>query len=367
MQPSSSTPPAPVARRLRLGVLFGGRSGEHEVSLMSAESILAALDHDRYEIVPIGIARDGRWLFGGDPLELLRRGGPIPAGAPLWPRPEDLAGLDVIFPVLHGTFGEDGTVQGFLDLTGIPYVGCGVLASALAMDKAVSKQLFAAIGLPLTPWLVVYRHEWERQPGPILARIEGQLDYPLFIKPANLGSSVGITKARDRADLQAGLDEAALYDRKMIVEQAVPHAREIEVSVLGNEEPVVSIPGEIVPSNEFYDYAAKYLDGASIERIPAPITAEQTAQVQDMALRAFCAVDASGLSRVDFLLDDESGRVYINELNTIPGFTSISMYPKLWEASGMPYGQLLDRLIELALERHHQRSRNRTSYAPPRG
>ncbi len=351
-----------MSSQLRIGVIFGGRSGEHEVSLSSVQAVLKAIDKERYTIVPIGIDKQGRWLFDGDPLEQLICGGRASEDAPFWPRPEQLAGIDAIIPVLHGTYGEDGTLQGMLDLAGIPYVGCGVLASALAMDKAVSKMVFAAHGLPQTPWQVVMREEWEAQPRDVLDRLETHLVYPMFTKPANLGSSVGIGKASERNSLAAGLSEATAWDRKAVVEQGVPHAREIECAVLGNDDAIASLPGEIIPSNEFYDYAAKYLDGASRERIPAPITAEQTAAVQEMAVRAFHAVDGSGLSRVDFLLNNATGEVFLNEVNTMPGFTSISMYPKLWEASGMTYPRLVDRLIELALARHAERLRNRTTF-----
>jgi D-alanine-D-alanine ligase len=327
---------------------------------MSVQSVLAALDKDRYTIIPIGIDKTGRWLFDGDPLEQLVSGGSAPEDAPLWPGPRDLAGIDVILPILHGTYGEDGTLQGLLDLAGIPYVGCGVLGSALAMDKAVAKQVFAAHGLPQTPWQLVMRDEWQAGPSAVLQRLETALRYPLFTKPANLGSSVGISKTHDRDELAAGLAEAAAFDRKIVVEQGVSQAREIEVAVLGNDDPIASAPGEILPSNEFYDYAAKYLDGASREIIPARLSDEQSAQVRSLAVQAFRAVDGSGLSRVDFLLAGDTGELFLNEINTLPGFTSISMYPKLWAASGLPYPQLLDRLIELALARHADRARNRT-------
>ena len=351
-----------MSSKLQVGVLFGGRSGEHEVSLMSVQSVLNAIDRTRYEITCIGIDREGRWLFEGDPLETLVCGGSAPADAPLWPDPEHFAGLDVIFPVLHGTYGEDGTLQGLLDLAGIPYVGCGVLASALAMDKAVSRMLFQGHGLPQTPWAVVFRARWETDPKVELDRLEAELTFPMFTKPANLGSSVGIRRVNDRAALRAGIDEAARYDRKIVIEQGVANAREIEVSVLGNDDPVASIPGEIVSSNAFYDYAAKYLDGASRELIPAPLAPEQTEAVRGMAVRAFRAVDGSGLARADFLLNDASGEIFLNEINTMPGFTNISMYPKLWEASGLPYPQLIDRLIELAAERHVEIARNQHTY-----
>ncbi len=268
----------------------------------------------------------------------------------------------MLLPVLHGTYGEDGTLQGLLDLAGIPYVGCGVLASSLSMDKAVSRMLFAGYGLPQTPWEVVFREKWDTEPLVELDRLENNLTYPMFTKPANLGSSVGINRVDDRTELRSGIDEATRYDRKIVVEQGVANAREIEVSVLGNDDPIASIPGEIVPSSDFYDYAAKYLDGASRERIPAPITAEQADAIREMAVRAFRAVDGSGLARADFLLDGISGEIFFNEINTMPGFTNISMYPKLWEASGLPYPQLVDRLIELALERHTQIVRNQHTY-----
>ncbi len=295
-------------------------------------------------------------------LELLVCGDSAPDDAPLWPSPEHFADIDVLLPVLHGTYGEDGTLQGLLDLAGIPYVGCGVLASSLAMDKAVSRMLFAGYGLPQTPWEVVFRERWEDNPTVELDRLEGSLTYPMFTKPANLGSSVGISKVENRTELRSGIVDAARYDRKIVVEQGVANAREIEVSVLGNDDPIASVPGEIIPSSAFYDYAAKYLDGASRERIPAPITPEQSNAIQDMAVRAFRAVDGSGLARADFLLDDVSGEIFLNEINTMPGFTSISMYPKLWDASGLPYPQLIDRLIELALERHSQLARNQHTY-----
>ena len=270
--------------------------------------------------------------------------------------------LDVIFPVLHGPFGEDGTVQGLLELAGVPYVGCGVLAGSLAMDKIASKEIFIAHGLPVAPYRAVTRKRWETEPAAVIADLETHLGYPVFVKPANLGSSVGVGRA-GRAGLEAALAEAARYDRKLIIEAAVPNAREIECGVLGNDEPLASMPGEVVPSNEFYDYAAKYLDGRSELRIPAPITADQAAQVRKLAVQAFLALDAAGLSRVDFLLDDVSGELYLNEVNTMPGFTSISMYPQLWAASGVPYTELIDRLIELALERHADRERSQNVYA----
>jgi D-alanine-D-alanine ligase len=358
-------------RKLRVGVILGGRSGEHQVSLASARSVMAALDPDKYEVVPLGITQDGRWLLNGDPLARLLDGGngadttaSDVTGRELVPGASGRAfpPLDVIFPVLHGPFGEDGTIQGLLEIAGIPYVGSGVLASALGMDKLAAKEAFAAQNLPQTPYVGLKRKDWEADPEAAIARIEGHLPYPLFVKPANLGSSIGINKAHDRAGLCAALAEAARYDRKLLVEQAVPRAREIECSVLGNDDPIASVPGEVVPDREFYDYAAKYLDGDSQLLIPAPISAAVAARVRELAVRAFLALDCSGLARVDFLLDGGTEQVFLNEINTMPGFTAISMYPKLWEASGIPYPELVDRLIDLALERHADRARSQVAY-----
>jgi D-alanine-D-alanine ligase len=365
--------------KLRIGIIFGGRSGEHEVSLMSARSVMAALDREKYEVIPIGITRTGRWLTG-DVVAALTEGQPT-ATAALLPDPEmpglmqmvsgaagentaeshltnslaPVSRLDVIFPVLHGTFGEDGTVQGLLEMADIPYVGAGVVGSAVGMDKAIFKQVIAANDLPVLPWRLVLSSRWQQQPEAVLDDIEAALAYPVFTKPANLGSSVGIAKCRNRAELCAGLDEAAHYDRRLIVEQGI-NARELEIAVLGNDAPQASVIGEVRPRRDFYDYVAKYLaDGSEEESeliIPAQLTPAQAARVTELALRAYQAIDCGGLGRVDLLLDKESGALYINEINTIPGFTRISMYPKLWEASGLSYPDLLDRLVELALERH---------------
>lgn len=362
--------------RLRVGILFGGRSGEHEVSLRSARSVVAAFDPDRYEVALLAIDKQGRWLLGQNASSMLT--------APHEPTPqeeidqrsevrelrpeirgESLAGLDVIFPVLHGPLGEDGTVQGLLELADLPYVGCGVTASAVGMDKATCKAVFAAHGLPQAPYVALKRSRWEAAPEAVLDAIEAQFSYPVFVKPANLGSSVGISKAANRASLRQALDEAARYDRRLVVEQGID-AREIEVSVLGNDVPVASLPGEVAPRREFYDYAAKYITDDSDLLIPAPLSPELTAEVQRLAVAAFLAIDGAGMARVDFLLDRQTGQLYLNEVNTIPGFTSISMYPKLWEASGLPFAQLLDRLIELALERHADKNRNQTSFSPNR-
>ncbi len=371
--------------RLRVGVVFGGRSGEHEISLISARSVMAAMDPEKYEIVPIGITKDGRWIAGGDPMAALTSGdeglsGPaVILGDPshrglMRLEQEDgrlvlelLAGLDLVFPVLHGPYGEDGTIQGLLDMAGIPYVGAGVTGSALGMDKAIFKSLMRAYDLPVVDHMLVKRREWEADPEGVMDRVEGAFDYPVFTKPVNLGSSVGITKCRSREELARGLADAARYDRKLLVEAAVPQAREIEVSVLGNDEPVASVPGEIIPSREFYSYAAKYLDDgerASKLLIPAPIPEEAAERARELAVQAYLAIDCAGMARADFLMSGKTGELFINELNTIPGFTHISMYPKLWEASGLPYPKLIDRLIELALERHADKARNRISYQP---
>jgi D-alanine-D-alanine ligase len=370
--------------RLRVGVIFGGQSGEHEVSLASARSVIAALDPEKYEIVPIGITHRGRWLTAGDPMAVLTAG-PDESGfaendsastltvAPPAPSSRELVPgatgqrfptLDVIFPVLHGPFGEDGTVQGLLELAGVAYVGCGVLASAVGMDKIASRAIFAAAGLPQPRYLPIKRRDWEQDPKTVIAGVEAALRYPVFVKPANLGSSIGISKARDAVELAASLTDAARYDRRLLVEEAVPQAREIEVSVLGNDDPIASVPGEIVPSNEFYDYAAKYIDGKSGLLIPALLPAPIAARVRELAVQAYKAIDAAGLARVDFLLASQGDalELYINEVNTLPGFTAISMYPKLWEATGVSYVELVDRLIDLALERHQDKARSLTSY-----
>ena len=374
-----------MVAKIRVGVIFGGRSGEHEVSLMSAQSVMDALDKEKYEIVPIGITREGRWIASGDPMRALAAGDPDAS------RPAALLGdpsqrgliqlketgraveatrieeLDVVFPVLHGTYGEDGTVQGLFELAGIPYVGAGVIGSALGLDKIAFKDIMRAHKLPIVDDVALKRKEWDADPAGVIARIEARLDYPVFTKPANLGSSVGISKCHDRAGLMAGLAEAARYDRKLIVEAAVTEAREIEVSVLGNDDPIASLPGEIIPSREFYDYESKYIDTgeqASKLLIPAPISPEMTERVRDLAVQVYRAIDCAGMARADFLLAGETEELYINEVNTIPGFTSISMYPKLWAASGISYPELIDRLIELALERYRDKARSETVYRP---
>lgn len=369
--------------KIRVGIIFGGRSGEHSVSLVSAEGVMSAIDRDKYEVIPIGITPEGRWIVTNDPLKALSSGstayGP-PAGLLAEAVSHALVVLeegeqaitavpigrvDVVFPVLHGPFGEDGTLQGMLEMAGIAYVGAGVAASAVGMDKVLFKDIARAHGLPVTPYLPVKRVVWQRAPEQVVAHVEEEIGYPCFVKPANLGSSVGITKAHDRSELVAALDEAAKYDRKLLVEMAVD-AREIEVGILGNDEPIASVPGEIVPGNEFYDFAAKYVDGTSTLLIPAPIPDDRASEIRRMAVEAFLASDCAGMARADFLLDKKAGIAYINEINTIPGFTPISMYPKLWAASGISYAELIDRLIELALERHADRARSATSYQRPR-
>ncbi len=343
---------------VRVMVVFGGRSGEHEVSLASARAIIEALD-GRHETVPVGITRSGRWISSGDPmreLETRREETSAPSGPPA--RAEErlpavtLGSVDVVFPVLHGPYGEDGTIQGMLELAGIPYVGSGVLASAVGMDKLTMKKVFAYHGLPQVEWLGLTRKEWRADESSWLQEVEAYLGYPCFVKPANLGSSVGINKATDADGLKRALDEAAKLDRRLIVEAGVD-AREIEVSVLGNEGAEVSVPGEIVVStNEFYDYEAKYSEGGMELLVPADISDETTREVRRLARAAYDAIDAAGMARVDFFLERDTNRLLINEINTIPGFTPTSVYSRLWAASGLPYKVLLDRLIQLALERH---------------
>jgi D-alanine-D-alanine ligase len=366
-------------RRVRVGILFGGRSGEHEVSLASARSVLAALDPERFEPVLIGITRSGRWLEPAEAAAALQAGpdaaaetpvalqpgtGQAPAqpgaASPL-PLPGGLAraAVDVVFPVLHGPNGEDGTIQGLLELAGVPYVGSGVLGSALAMDKGAMKDAFRAHGLPTAAYEVVRRSAWEADPEGTVDRLERAFGLPCFVKPCNLGSSVGISKAHDRGELRAALGLAASYDRRIIVEAFVPSAREIECSVLGNDHPVASLPGEAVPPGEFYDYTAKYEDDRLRLEVPARLPPGVAAQVQDMAVRVFQALDLAGMARVDFFLRRDTGELLVNEANTIPGFTPTSMYPKMWEASGLPYRELVSRLIDLALERAEDRARRR--------
>ncbi len=392
--------------KLRVGILFGGRSGEHEVSLLSAASVFKAIDHKKFDVQLIGITKDGRWLTAADAAQLL----PLPAsaeprhlragnpeatpGAALLERGEEVLvppvpahvdhqtnslttlrasaetslGVDVIFPVLHGTFGEDGTVQGLLELADLAYVGSGVLGSAAGMDKDVMKRLFAAAKLPIPKHVTLLRREWQERPRRARQRIEAALRYPMFVKPANLGSSVGISKAHDRGELDTAVDLAASFDRKIVIEQSIggkrAKARELEVAVLGNDAPEASVVGEVIPSKEFYDYEAKYLSEGSQLIIPAKLTGAETKRIQQMAIAAFQACDCAGMARVDFLMEPgqpsatRPRKIYLNEVNTLPGFTAISMYPKLWQASGLSYGKLIDRLIELAIERHAEKRSN---------
>ncbi|MEW6717384.1 MAG: D-alanine--D-alanine ligase family protein [Chloroflexota bacterium] len=370
--------------KIRVGVLFGGRSGEHAVSLMSARSVLQQLDAEKYDITQIGLTLEGKWLVGEDVLEAFVSGktGHL-SSATLLPDPsrsglrllrqdagheilETLTELDVVFPVLHGPYGEDGTLQGLLDMADVAYVGAGVLGSSLGMDKGVFKDVMRANGIPVVDYLVVLRSELEADLEEVVGRAEEVAPYPLFTKPANLGSSVAVSKCQSRSDLVEGLMEAALYDRRILVERGVD-AREIEVSVLGNDCPIASIPGEIIPAAEFYSYEAKYHDSRSQLIIPAPLSEELIEEFREVAIRAYRAVDCAGMARVDFLLDRHTDKVFLSELNTIPGFTQISMYPKLWEASGIPYRELLDRLIELALERKAERDRTVRVYKREKG
>ncbi len=370
-----------MKKKLRIGILFGGRSGEHEVSLLSAASILKSIDKTKYEIVPIGITKQGQWVSSSDAQRLLTgEAKPAPAltkkarsrsiqlnaSAELVHQSGTLAqALDVIFPVLHGTFGEDGTIQGLFELADVAYVGSGVLGSAAGMDKDAMKRMFAASKLPMVKHVTLLRSQWVASKRKCTTQIEAALKYPLFVKPANLGSSVGISKVHDRSELPKAMDEAARFDRKIVIEQGVGgkrgKARELEVAVLGNDNPEASVVGEIVPDREFYDYASKYdATSTSEPQIPAKITKAEAKQIREMAIRAFKACDCSGLARVDFLMDPPSAtgkpaKIYLNEINTMPGFTSISMYPKLWEATGVSYRQLIDRLITLGIERHDER------------
>jgi D-alanine-D-alanine ligase len=364
-------------KRLRVGVLFGGRSGEHEVSLASAASVIRGMDPDKYEPVPIGITKDGHWLVGEGAIkmlpEVLKGGRRVmltadPTEAALIPldRGAGAQRLDVFFPVMHGTFGEDGTIQGLLDLAGLPYVGAGVLGSAIGMDKDVSKRLCEAAGIPVVPWYTFHRWQWEQNPAVVKAAIEEKFLYPVFVKPATLGSSVGMTKVHSAEELGPALDLACEYGMKILVEKAVS-AREIEVSVLGNHQPQASIPGEIVPHREFYDYTAKYLEDGTQLLIPADLKPVQSKKIQELAVNAFRTLELSGMARVDFFLEKAGGKLYLNEVNTIPGFTSISMYPKLWEASGIGFRELIDRLITLAFELHEEKARTKYAIELPEG
>ena len=353
-------------KKIRVGLLFGGRSCEHEVSVRSARSVLEAIDRDKYDLTMIGISKEGRWLMAGDAVGVLQAG--VVEAGDLLPVVLEQGGalvaqsggapdqrLEVIFPLLHGPFGEDGTVQGLMELAGIPYVGSGVVGSAVGMDKEMMKRVFHAEGLPQVQYAVVRRHRWRQDPAGVQRQVEAQLGYPLFFKPANMGSSVGVCKAHGPQEFGACLEESAAYDTKVIAEAEAADCREVECAVLGNEDARASVVGEVVPGNEFYDYNAKYLDDNSQLIIPAQLSPTATEQVRELALRAFRAVEGAGLARVDFFVGRQDERIYVNEINTLPGFTPISLYPKLWEASGIGYAKWIDRLIQLALERHRDR------------
>ena len=374
-------------KKLRVGIIYGGRSGEHEVSVASAAAVFQNLDPERYLPIPILIDKEGRWALPARPPAISIAADVIQAGRKATSEPSREAhliahpggdtlltvdrrengavvsglGLDVVFPVLHGPYGEDGTVQGLLELANVPYVGAGVLASAVGMDKAAMKKVFAADHLPICDYEVVLARDWRRDERAIMSTIGTRLGFPVFVKPANLGSSVGISKARHATELRDAINLAAEFDRKIVIEAAVPKAREIECSVIGNDEPEASVPGEVVPSREFYDYEAKYLDSGSQLLIPAPLSKSLTEKVRELAVAAFRAIDGAGMARVDFLLSGETNILYLNEVNTIPGFTTIGMYSKMWAASGLPFPALLDRLIGLALERHGEKQQRRTS------
>ncbi len=369
-----------TTEKIKVGLIFGGRSGEHEVSFCSASSIIKAIDKDKYTVVPIGITKEGRWISPQD-SELALQSGKIegkntvillndPSGRALvridnnqrLDKSSALERLDVIFPVLHGPYGEDGTVQGLLELADIPYVGAGVAASAISMDKDLMKIIFKQRNLPILKWMTIKRKEWQKDKEKILSLVQDDFEYPLFVKPTNLGSSVGITKVHKKEELEKAIDLASSYDRKILIEEGLEEVREIECSVLGNDEPRASVVGEVKPAGEFYDYDSKYIDKETQLIVPADLPDGVSRKVQEIALRAFKAVDAAGMARVDFFVTKKENKIYLSEINTIPGFTSISMYPRLWEASGISYPELIDRLIQLALERHQDKNQNKISY-----
>jgi len=369
-----------TTKKIRVGIIFGGRSGEHEVSFCSASSIIKAINKDKYTVVPIGITKGGRWISPQD-SELALQSGKIEGKNTVillndsfskslvcidnnqkLDKSSTLDKLDVIFPALHGPYGEDGTVQGLLELANIPYVGAEVAASAISMDKELMKTIFKQKGLPVLKWLTIKRKEWQKDKEKILSLIQNGFEYPLFVKPTNLGSSVGITKVHKKEELEKAIDLASSYDRKILIEKGLEEVREIECGVLGNDEPRASVVGEVKPAGEFYDYDSKYIDEGTQLIIPADLPDEVSQEVQRIALYAFQAVDAAGMARVDFFVSKKENKIYLSEINTIPGFTSTSMYPRLWEASGIPYPELIDRLIQLALERHQDKRQNKISY-----
>jgi len=367
-------------KKIRVGIIFGGRSGEHEVSFCSASSIIKAIDKDKYTVVPIGITKEGRWISPQD-SELALQSGKIDGKNTVillndsfskslicidnnqkLDKSSALEKLDVIFPALHGPYGEDGTVQGLLELANIPYVGAEVAASAISMDKELMKIIFKQKNLPVLKWMTIKRKEWQKDKEKILSLIQNNFEYPLFVKPTNLGSSVGITKVHKKEELEKAIDLASSYDRKILIEKGLEEVREIECGVLGNDEPRASVVGEVKPAGEFYDYDSKYIDERTQLIIPADLPDGVCKEVQEIALRAFKAVDAAGMARVDFFVTKKENKIYLSEINTIPGFTSTSMYPRLWEASGISYPELIDRLIQLALERHQDKEQNKISY-----
>ncbi len=369
-----------MAKKIKIGVIFGGRSGEHEVSLVSAESVMKSLDRKKYDIIPIGITKRGEWATGKSKLLELFKQGKIKKGSRL--PPDVLTKIDVAFPILHGTFGEDGTIQGLFEMINVPYVGAGVLGSAMGMDKVVQKQVCEQAGLPIVKYIWFNAGDILRRPlgvdktSPhkttrerrslmhILRHIEKTLKYPCFVKPANMGSSVGISRAKNRKELIAGINLAAKYDKKILVEGACPNVREIECSVLGNDNPIASLPGEVISSGEFYDYDAKYIDGRSRAVIPAEIPKKMIEMIRNLACQVFRVTNCLGMARVDFLLDNKRQKIYVNEINTIPGFTSISMYPKLWQASGLSYKNLLDTLINLGIQNFKEKQKLELAYNP---
>lgn len=367
-------------KKIRVGIIFGGKSGEHEVSFCSASSIIKAIDKDKYTVVPIGITKEGRWISPQD-SEVALQSGKIEGKNTVillndsfskslvyidnnqkLDKSSALEKLDVIFPVLHGPYGEDGTVQGLLELANIPYVGAGVAASAISMDKDLMRTIFQQKDLPILKWLTIKRKEWQKDKEKILSLVQDNFEYPLFVKPANLGSSVGITKVHNKEELEKAIDLASSYDRKILIEEGLDKTREVECGVLGNDEPRASVVGEVKPAGEFYDYDSKYIEEGTQLIIPADLPDEVSQEVQEIALRAFKAVDAAGMARVDFFVSKKENKIYLNEINTIPGFTSSSMYPRLWQVSGIPYPELIDRLIQLALERHQDKNQNKISY-----
>lgn len=370
-----------MENKLKVGVIFGGRSGEHEVSLVSATSVINNLDTGKYDIIPIGISRGGSWFSGKDVLKQFKENvsdrelekdryffstDPGFRGLIAVDQQKNInIPLDIVFPILHGTYGEDGKIQGLFEMADIPYVGADLIGSAIGMDKVISKQLFAYDGLPVTKFVYFDRKKWEDDKNYFLDQIEIKLKYPVFVKPANLGSSIGISKAGDRQALLQAIHEASKYDRKIIIEEGVLNAREIEFSILGNEDPIVSLPGEIIPSNDFYDYNAKYVSDKSQLIIPAQISNELLVKMQEDAISAFKIIGCTGMGRIDFLLEKNSDKYYINEINTIPGFTSISMYPKLWEISGISYSELLEKLISFGLDRFNENKKNKVNFETP--